>query len=262
MSIKNLLRNITPKFLKSAYNKTRCRASIFISKLLYAIFGKEINDYKSIPIIINNFNRLESLVKLIASLEDRGYSNIYIIDNKSTYPPLIDYYKGCKHPVFLLEENVGYMALWKTDLYKKFRHSLYVYTDSDVVLDDNCPDDFMERFVDILTRYTNSQKAGFGIRIDDIPDCFKNKTSVIEHESKFWDHEVEDGIYSASIDTTFALYRPFCGGPADDFQETYRTGFPYVIQHLPWYVNSSMMSEEELYYVSHVKQSTHWSKQA
>lgn len=43
--------------------------------------------YKNIPIIINNFNRLTCLQRLIASLEVRGYHNIYIIDNNSTYPP-------------------------------------------------------------------------------------------------------------------------------------------------------------------------------
>jgi hypothetical protein len=262
MSLKNILRSITPKPLRRAFNVARCRVSISIGKFLYALFGREIGDYKTIPVIINNYNRLECMTKLIASLENRGYSNIYIIDNNSTYPPLLDYYKGCKYTVYRLKDNVGYMALWKTDIYKKFRRSFYVYTDSDVLLDESCPDDFMAKFVNILDRYTNSQKVGFGIRIDDLPDCFKNKESVIEHEKSFWNHEVENGIYRAPIDTTFALYRPFCGGPADDCQETYRTGFPYVIQHLPWYVDSAQLSEEEIYYVQNVKTSTHWSKQA
>lgn len=262
MSLKNTLRSITPKPLKRAYNVVRCRMSIFTGKLLYALFGQRTKDYKSIPVIINNYNRLECMTRLIASLECRGYTNIYIIDNKSTYPPLLDYYQNCKYTVFRLEDNVGYMALWKTDIYKRFRRSFYVYTDSDVVLDESCPDDFMEKFVNVLTKYSNSQKVGFGIRIDNLPDCFKNKKSVIEHESRFWNHEVEEGIYKASIDTTFALYRPFCGGPADDCQETYRTGFPYVIQHLPWYVDSTQMSDEEAYYVNNVRTSTHWSKQA
>ena len=256
------LKAFFPKPARRAYNKIRCRISIYLSRILYLVKGEDIDDYKSIPIIINNFNRLEYLNKLIESLEKRGYFNIYIIDNKSTYPPLLEYYKNCRYPVFRLDENVGYMAMWKTDVYDRFKKSWYVYTDSDVVIDDDCPDDFMERFISVLKKYKNAQKVGFGIRIDNLPDQFRNKYGVIEHESRFWNNEVEESLYAASIDTTFALYRPFCGGPADDYHETYRTGFPYVIHHLPWYVDSSAMTDEEIYYISNIKQSTHWSKQA
>lgn len=47
-----------------------------------------IKDGKEVPIIINNFNRLTTLRLLIEALNKRGYDNIYIIDNASTYPPL------------------------------------------------------------------------------------------------------------------------------------------------------------------------------
>ena len=58
-------------------------------------------DVKNIPIIINNRNRLTYMKMLISSLEKRGYNNIYIIDNDSTYPPLLDYYsKEFIYPVF------------------------------------------------------------------------------------------------------------------------------------------------------------------
>lgn len=256
------IRDFIPKQLRKLYNRIRCRSSIYLSRLLYNIYGEDIEDYKTIPIIINNFNRLDYLKRLIESLEKRGYYNLYIIDNKSTYPPLLEYYKDCKYTVFRLDENVGYMAIWKTDVYRRFRKSWYVYTDSDVVIDEDCPEDFMKCFISVLNKYKNAQKVGFGIRIDNLPDQFKNKLDVVNHESKFWNIEIEESLYSAPIDTTFALYRPFCSGPADDYHETYRTGFPYVIQHLPWYVDSSAMTDEEIYYIRNIKQSTHWSKQA
>ena len=68
--------------------------------------------YKEIPIVINNFNRLETLLKLLHSLEVRGYKNIYIIDNGSSYPPLLDYYRECPYTVYLLHKNVGHLAVW------------------------------------------------------------------------------------------------------------------------------------------------------
>ena len=202
------------------------------------------------------------MMELISSLTERGYHNIFIIDNDSSYPPLLEYYKHCPYKVFRLDSNAGYLALWKTDIYKRFRNSYYVYTDSDMKIDEGCPADFMDKFIDVLNHFPMAQKVGFGIMIDNLPDHFKNKEKVIAHESQFWTKPVSEDVYEAQIDTTFALYRPFCKGKADRNQKTYRTGGKYVIQHLPWYVDSLNLSEEERYYVETITQSTHWSQQA
>jgi hypothetical protein len=162
----------------------------------------------------------------------------------------------------MLDQNVGYLAMWQTDIYKLFQKSYYVYTDSDMEIDDECPDDFMRRFIEMLEKYPFAQKVGFALRVDDLPECYCNKESVINHEERFWRKEVENGVYDAEIDTTFALYRPFCGGKADRFQKTYRTGGKYLIKHLPWYVDSSDLSDEEIYYINSISQSTHWSQQS
>lgn len=215
-------------------------------------------DYFDVPIIINNFNRLGFLKKLINSLERRGYTNIFIIDNGSTYPPLLDYYKSCPYPVYLLHKNVGYKAIWETGIYDQFKHSYYVYTDSDMQIDESCPRDFMEHFVKILQKYKTAQKVGFGIRIDDLPNSYPLKENVIEWESQFWKKEVQPGLYQAWVDTTFALYRPYCKGEANHCHKVFRTGAPYLIKHLPWYNLKDFQTEEE-YYLSTIKTSTHWS---
>ena len=235
---------------------------MLFNRLNYKIFGVEINDPKHIPIIINNYNRLSYLKKLIASLEHRGYRNIYIIDNASTYAPLLDYYSSCPYQIFRLDKNIGYMALWKSEIYSMFKRSYYVYTDADMEIDEVCPDDFMQKFIDILIDHPMAQKVGFGLRINDLPDHFSKKQEVIAHESQFWENEVEPNVFEAQIDTTFALYRPFCKGKADKYQKTYRTGGKYIIRHLPWYVDSESLAYEDIYYLNSVTQSTHWSKKA
>lgn len=222
-------------------------------------FSTTLLNPKDIPIIINNYNRLSFLTLLINSLEKRGYKNIYIIDNNSAYPPLLSYYQNCPYPIFYLKRNIGYTALWDSEIFDKFKHSYYVYTDSDMQLDDSCPDDFMEYFLQIMQKYPFAQKVGFGIRIDDLPDYYDNKKQVILHESQFWKNEVSQHVYKAMIDTTFALYRPYCGGPSSPYQNTYRTGKPYIIKHLPWYVNSSQLGEEEKFYLQSINKPTHWS---
>lgn len=233
---------------------------VLANKLRWLFWGKKLTNFKEVPIIINNFNRLRYLESLISSLTSRGYNNIYILDNQSTYPPLLEYYKTCPFKVIHLGANLGYKALWVSGLFDRFKNTYYVYTDSDMEISPDCPDDFIQHFIDILRKYPLSQKVGFGLRLDDLPDHFSNKEKVINHESQFWVNEVESGLFRAAIDTTFALYRPFCKGVANRYAEVYRTGYPYLIRHLPWYVDTNNMSEEELYYVSNINQPTHWSE--
>ncbi len=218
-----------------------------------------VDNPKSIPVIINNFNRITTLKMLIESLEKRNYLNIHIIDNASTYPPLLDYYGKCPYPVYRLKTNVGHLALWETDIYKKFIKHFYVYTDSDVVPIHECPDNFMEVFLKILLKHKYARKVGFSLKIDNLPDSFSGKNEVIEWERKYFENKVEDILYKAPIDTTFALYRPRSKGGANSTQ-VFRTAYPYEASHLPWYVDSNNLSEEEIYYITHAITSTMWTK--
>lgn len=239
------------------------KAKYFLkSKYIYirgAIRGSEIVDYKKIPIIINNYNRLTTLQALVSFLEKAGYENLFIIDNASTYPPLLEYYKSCPHTVFRLKTNVGYLSLWKTDIYKQFIDNYYVYTDSDIVPCDDCPHDFLNYFREILMRHKHAAKVGFGLKIDDLPDHYDSKQTVIDWESKFWKYEVENDLFRAPIDTTFALHRPYAKKNANWYVEQYRTGGKYTARHMPWYNNSNDLSPEEQYYINSCTKSTHWT---
>lgn len=237
----------------------RHRLLVFCAYIKYYFnWRKTPIDYYNIPIIINNFNRLGYLKKLLSSLEKRGYTNIYIIDNNSSYPPLLEYYKSCPYTIFKLNKNVGYKAIWETGIYEMFKDGYYVYSDSDMEIDELCPNNFMEHFVKILQHYKTAQKVGFGIKIDDLPDSYPQKNDVIEWEKQFWDNEIESGLFVARIDTTFALYRPYCHGADNPYQKVYRTGTPFLIKHLPWY-NLSDFKIEDDFYLSKISTSTHWS---
>src|SRR5437868_3993687 len=94
-------------------------------RILEIIYPSRISSAKQIPIIINSRNRLTYMKQLIGAMEKRGYTNIYIIDNASTYPPLLKYYETCPYHIFRLEQNVGHLALWKTDIHKRFIRDYY-----------------------------------------------------------------------------------------------------------------------------------------
>lgn len=214
---------------------------------------------KEIPIIINNRNRLEFLSALISSLEKRGYTNIIIIDNRSTYIPLLKYYESLSYKVIMLENNLGYRSLEQLPLYKEIRKNYFVYTDSDVVLDENCPNDFMDFFYKILKKYIWVTKVGFSLKIDDLPDHYEKKEQVIKWESQFYKDKIGRDFY-APIDTTFALHKPYALISTRGFFKMIRTGAPYVARHMPWYNNSSNLNDEEKFYIDNVEIGTHWSK--
>lgn len=231
-----------------------------LQRFLEITIGYKPKDFKQIPIIINNYNRLTTLKKLISDLEKRGYYNIHIIDNKSSYPPLLEYYKNCNHKVYHLKKNIGFKALWRSGLWYRFFRGYYCYTDSDLSLVEECPDNFMEVFHGILKKYPEVFKVGFSLKIDDLPDHYHLKEKVLDWESRFYLEEKEKNIFIAPIDTTFALYRPFTRrGKRDGSQEILRMGNPYQCRHLPWYENSQNPTEEEKYYVNSLKKPTHWS---
>ena len=222
---------------------------------LYHIIIKN-NDLKKYPIIINNFNRLEWLQQQIDWLQSVGQKNIHIIDNASTYQPLLNYYKKVPATVYLLDKNVGHESFWKTHLHQRFGKYYHVYTDPDVLPDENTPTDFMSYFKNILDKYPQIQKVGFGLQYNNLPDYYNQKEEVVKWESQFYENPVEPNIYKSKIDTTFAMYRP--GAAYQCWGQTLRTGNPYMLCHMPWYEDSNNLSKESQYYLQYVNACSSW----
>lgn len=221
---------------------------------------KDFHDYKDIPIVINNRNRLTFLIMQIEALQKRGYFNIYILDNASTYPPLLEFYKTADCKVIHLGKNLGYDAFEQIPLYSELRKNYFVYTDSDVVPLNDCPEDFLNYFLKTLKKFSKIQKVGFSLKIDDLPDSFKEKQSVIAWESKFFQDKIDENLFLAPIDTTFALHRPYARISTKGRFEMIRVGHPYTACHMPWYNDSENLSKEEKFYIDNVEIGTHWSK--
>jgi len=212
----------------------------------------------TIPIIINNRNRLTYLKQLIDGLEKRGYKNIFIIDNASNYLPLLTYYETLPYKVFKLKKNIGHYALWDTDIYNQFKNNYYVYTDSDVSLVEDCPSDFMFLFYTLLNKYPKLGKVGFSLKINDLPSHYKFKNEVLDWEGKFYNNRREKLAYKAPIDTTFALYAPHSFKGKHMFKAL-RTAYPYEMRHLPWYENQMELTDEQKYYYRNIETAAHWS---
>lgn len=211
-------------------------------------------NWQDIPIFINNRNHLDiGFRDLVNWLVVSGSRRIEVIDNASTYPALLSYYHTqCPVKVHRLDQNLGPQAFWHTGLNQEFRdESYYVLTDSDVVPAAECPKNLVERLLDIFRRYGPKQcsKVGPGIRLDNLPDHYARKADVIQHESQFWKTVIETEVYDGAVDTTFGLYRTRNFIPPGPPQ--FRLGFPYVIEHRPWYIDTNDRHIEDEYYAAH-----------
>lgn len=202
------------------------------------------------PVFIPVRDRVTPLRRLVDWLERAGQQEIWLIDNLSTYEPVLEYLSSSRHHVVRCDYNFGHRSPWLTGSVQRYAHRrFFVVSDPDVVPDDACPLDALDHFRVLLERYSDVDKVGFGLRIDDLPSTYPLAEDVRRWEARFWSREVESGVFRADIDTTFALYRPL--DRRHDEGRALRTGAPYVARHTPWYVDASNLSDEEAYYRAH-----------
>jgi len=220
--------------------------------------------FREVPIFVNSFNRLTCLRRLLEWLCAAGHRRIFVIDNASTYPPLLDYLGEVERhhlaTVIRLPENVGHLAIWACGLLDRLGiTSEYVYTDPDVLPADFCPPDLVGFLQAVVAENPEILAAGPGLRIDDIPDHYPHKAAVIAWEGQFWLRPAAPRLFRAGIDTTFALYRPGASHTLGTGRSI-RTGWPYLAAHEGWYSDHQSPTDEETHYRRSVKADTsHWS---
>jgi len=85
---------------------------------------------KDTPIIINNFNRLSSTRNMYEFLQRRNFSRIIILDNNSTYPPLLKWYDMLQTEVVRFTDNIGAHCLFDSGYLKSLNTEYIVYSDA------------------------------------------------------------------------------------------------------------------------------------
>lgn len=221
---------------------------------------------KNTPIIILNRDRLIPLMEQVQFLKSRGYHNILIIDNQSTYPPLLEWYTNSGVDVFYNNVTENSCHAFR-DLVKighpKFidvTSDWYVFNDSDIIPIESVPDGFIEHLVEYAKKY-NKSKVGMSIKIDDIDLNYPLNAWVHSYESTYWTNGIVDGdveLYPHPIDTTFAVYAPKTIPTWSN--DTLRVGVPYIVKHAPFYYDPNNLPDDEKYYLSRMsKSSSNWS---
>lgn len=206
-------------------------------------------------------DRLQPLVQLVSWLESQNIKRIVFIDNDSALPPLKDFLRSTEYQVIETCQNIGHTVPWSQGIIKTLLpDDFYVVSDPDVIPINNEPG-VLSYLYAIHEKYPNHMKVGFGLKINDIPDGYVLKQEVIRWEKQFWKHSPEPGIYEASVDTTFALYKPFTFNYF--LHPSLRTDEPYTARHLPWYNTNDKLSDEDIFYRIRADQNVNtWDKGA
>jgi hypothetical protein len=220
-------------------------------------------DYRDISIFITNKNRLDvGFRDQIIWWLDTSMKDITVLDNGSTYPPLLKFYDEIKNEVkIIFVPNLGERApwaFWDLGYRDQFEDRHVIINDSDCCPDKDCPKDLISQMLAVLDAYPECKKVSTGLRIDNLPEHFKFRDKVIDEEGWNWKDRVIPEIlglprlFNAHTDTSLTLYRNSQTVLWTDQQ--FRTDFPYVCQHYPWYSDSRplMKTHEEMFYLKNL----------
>ena len=213
---------------------------------------------KNITVVIIGFNQYTYIKKMVSQVE-KYTTDIVILDNNSTFPELLNYYKNeYKYTLLKFDKNYGH-KVYEKSVVNYLVGDIYILTDPDLEFNKKLPDNFIQEMINISIHY-EAEKVGFALLIDsdDIREdvkCF-GKT-IKDFEKQYWmckfyypNHE----LYSAAIDTTFCLINKQNKGGH------YRIAGDYVCKHLPWHKNfqKELIEGEFDYYKKNNISTNYW----
>ena len=242
-----------PEHMRRAFDEDRVIDGIELPPLKAAA-----NNYLDIPIFILARDRMAGLTKMVYWLLRAGYHDIRILDDDSTYPPLLEYYDriGAMPYVQVIRrggEN-GSAVLWETELLNDLPpETPYVVASSEAIPDEKCPQDIVRRLCLELDNYPFLEKIGPVLRTDDVNDTDPN---IVKEKQAYLACQFvspKDGAYFAPVENTFALYRGICHHYA--VRLSLRIGSPYLLRNLPWYYDQQHLPEDVRYYYDHLRRS-------
>jgi len=262
---KNWLQNKKQGFLNKYYRYKR-----LLAWELHKRANKIELDYSkvpagTIPVLINNFNRLDLLKLQIEWLHSLNENiAIIVVDNASTYPPLLNFYKTLK----TLNTNIQVVYLgfnsWRKGVEylagKLKSFPKIVITDVDLLPYPTTPTDIFTHLSMLLDKYPDYNHIGTSLEINDLPDTNPLKQKVVQFESRYWTpytKQLNQEVFIADIDTTFAMYRNtskiLSTGPA------LRTDRPYTLKHVDWYMTPNNYTKEYQNYLASCKSFATWA---
>ena len=213
-----------------------------------------------VPVFIVSFNRLACLQRLVAWLESAERAEPIIVDNGSTYPPLLDWLGAMRNTIRIcrFEDNYGPYRIWDQRLFgphTSAEQPFYVVTDPDVLPIPECPKDAIPGLIDAWNDLRRP-KVGLSLRLETIPDTLPHAAEIRCWEASIQTQEVPRGrpgvgttprCYGSLLDTTFQVnHRDVL--PPSYGSEGIRLAHPYQADHLGWQIDPQQLSDEDRHY--------------
>lgn len=213
-----------------------------------------------IPVIINNRNLLTWVRAMVGRIKKYdGVGDIIIVDNASTYEPLLEWYDTSPCDI-VFKENLGHYGAWNSGVAASLDCRYYVVTDPDMGLE-GTPDDTLLYLRSRLESNIKLGKVGLGLEWEDVPESSVYYRHLQTYEKPRWENSpvTSDGVYTGvQVDTTFAMY-PFGAGY---FIGGGSTPKPYTAKHFPWFytVAEREADAEFMYYLKHASASCSYKR--
>jgi hypothetical protein len=183
---------------------------------------------------------------------------ISIIDNNSSYIPLLKWYKEIENSnirVIRLTENLGHLCFYKAGLDKEIKEDEYFcLTDPDLDIS-NLPSNFLDILKNGLSN-GKYKKCGLFLEMKDLPD---NSTFKKYEEDEQYEKVNINGIeyIKRNFDTTFGMYK------FSNESGSILTNESCKAIHIPWYYskekqydNNILIDSEYAYYVDNCNASS------
>ena len=191
----------------------------------------------NITVLIIGYNQYTYIKNMVSQLEK--YTNdIIIIDNKSTYKPLLDYYEtDYKYSLLKMTKNLGH-KVYEEQFVNKLVGSLFIITDPDLEFNSQLPKNFITQLINLSNEYKTG-KIGFALEINSPnirPELTYANMPLKLWEGNFWNNKIQNSnyeLYRAPIDTTFCLINKLYS----QYGVSIRVAGNFTCKHLPWYIN-------------------------
>ena len=226
-----------------------------------------------IPIIIPVFNTPTYLASMIDQLEERGWTNIIICDNGSTYPLMINLLNELsnRYDVVFWGKNMGPRVYTEDKDICSRMPKYFILTDPDLLFNEKMPVNAIDKMKRIVDMYDVS-KVGLAIDINtpEERERFFNAHQVDLWERNYWTRKLDrypekDDLYAAPIDTTFSLYNrnkflseiDHVPGRMTCNTSAIRIAGRFTCRHMGWWAKQPLTDDEyEFYKNTHTWSST------
>lgn len=232
--------------------------------MIFNNFEECLSKIKGIPIIIPVFNNLTYTRDTVNFFHNMGQENIVLVDNASSYEPMIDYFKNVSNDVNIITQNVnaGPRQFFEDKGVYSLLPEYFIVTDPDLKFSNKLPTDFIDILIDVHNNF-DVFKVGSSLNLnllernvlDEVYSIWGKQNTIRNIEQGYYTNQVgsigEDSIWSAPIDTTFALYKK--SNFKNNFLEAVRIDGRFCVDHLGWLNPSPLPEEEYLFYINNLE---------